>query len=135
MLDVFLHKFENKVSFKYYNAFCGLVSSYVDALHFLEASDIRTFEIFHHWYMVDGVCFFDDVVNGIQANLLDDRFIAFMELYKSYLTDAMEDDCVDVLLDFLYMIPKRMKEEFLKFRFIENKVFEYNFNFCLDMDT
>ena len=137
IMKAFLNEMKSKIPTEYYNAFYGLVSAYDNAIHFLKSRDKRTFEIFDCWYKENGIDFLGEVIEDIIQDKLDYRFIVFMELYKSYLEDAVEDDCIQVLLDFSYMIPERMKGDFLKFGFLEDKAQEYvcSFDFCVDMDT
>ncbi len=128
-------KLKYKISFKFFDAYCNLMESYDNAMACLKAWDERTYEIFYEWYVEDGIGYYEDIVTNILKEKLDDRFMVFMDIYKSYLEDAIEENSKQVLMDFLYMIPKRMKEDFLKFGFLEDRQeFIWNYHIPMDLD-
>lgn len=48
-----------------------------------------------------------------------------MEIYESYLEEAISEECMQSALDFLYLIPEKMKDDFSKFGFPQNEKQEY----------
>lgn len=112
---------ENKIYCGFNDSYCSLLESYSNAIAFLKDKDQKTYETFYKWYSDKGVACFEDIKDNIRRDKLDNRFKAFMDIYKSYLDDAMEEDSKQTLLDFLYIIPQRMKADFLKFGFLQDR--------------
>lgn len=116
-----MENLEKRITSVYYSSFCELMFSYVKTIEYLQKCDKRTFDMFSHWIEVEGMSFFYEIANNIRAEKLDDRFNAFMEVYKSYLDDAMDEESKFVALDFLYLIPEKMRDDFQKFGFLESE--------------
>ena len=132
----FAEKMKNDISLEFYESYCKLMRFYNDAIIFLHDTDPKTYGIFYKWYAEEGEDYFRDVANNILKDKLDNRFVVFMDIYGSYLEDAMEEGCRQVLLDFLYIIPKRMKEDFLKFGFVQDRQeFIWNYHISMDLDS
>lgn len=131
----FGEKLKNKVPVEFYNAYCELMESYDSAMVFLNARDRRAYEIFYEWYIREGLNYYEDIMTNIITEKLDNRFIVFMDIYKSYLDDAIEEDSKQVILEFLYMIPKRMREDFQRFDFLKDEQeFIWNWHASIDLD-
>lgn len=116
---------ESKILSEHYNYYCALMDSYEQAMEYLQITDPRAFTIFSDWFMSDGKNSFESVTDNIITEEIDTRFSAFMRTYKSYLEDAIEDECKEIVAEFLYMIPRQMEEDFQKFGFIDNQKREF----------
>lgn len=125
IVKTIVDRFRGKIESGYYNSYCELMQIYADAMEYLQNADKRTFDIFRDWFAADGIELFGTVSDSIQNEKLDGRFDAFMEIYGSYLRDAAEEDCRQSVLDFLYIIPEKMKDDFEKFGFLEDEKQEY----------
>ena len=87
-------------------------------------------KIFISWYLNKGYNYIKDLLFNINSDNLDTRLYSFVEYYDFSLRDAIEEDDIEVLADWLYKIPGVMKEEFEKFGFLlkseeKNKYEEY----------
>jgi len=91
---------ENKFSSRFYDSYCSLAESYSNAVSFLQDRDQAAYEIFFKWYSREGIGYFENIETNILKDKLDNRFVVFIDIYKSYLEDAMEENCKQVLLDF-----------------------------------
>ena len=120
MFNELICKLNDKISSEYYNSLCDLLSSYDMAMKFLKEQDSDTYENFNDWYATEGVNFFTEVIDNIIESKLNNKFNVFMGIYKSYLDDAINDNCIQIVLDFLYIIPKNMRNDFSNFGFLEN---------------
>lgn len=125
LMAVIKSTLKGKIGAGYNNSYLSLMCSYEEAMRCLQNSDNRTFDIFCDWLATEGMGIFNTIADTIQNKNLDSRFGVFMEIYKSYLEDAISEECMQSALDFLYLIPEKMKDDFSKFGFLQNEKQEY----------
>lgn len=125
VLNNVMNTIRNKVAEEYYNAFAGLFSVYDRSMEYLRQKEEGTFEIFYQWFIKEGKGLLEYVASNILTDNLDKRVNAFMKIYKSYMEDAIEEEDSQALLDFVYKIPKKIKEDFENFGFLEKYSNEY----------
>ena len=77
--------------------------------------------MFKGWYLNKGYKYITDLISNLDCNNLDARLYSFIEYYDFSLRDAIEEDNIEVLADWLYKIPGVMKEEFQQFGFLFKK--------------
>lgn len=101
-------------------SFLNFLNSYLEAMIFIKDNDSLTYDIFSDWMKSKGRDYFDYVIDNIQNKKLSEKYDVFIDLYESYLKESIEDNRKQVTLDFLYMIPEKMKTDFMNFGFLNN---------------
>lgn len=76
------------------------------------------FELYIDWYEKTGALIIDKILRYLDVVKLDDRFNSFINVYQSYLEDAIRDSNIEVLFEFLYRIPPKMEKDFERFGFL-----------------
>ena len=125
VLNNVMNTIRDKVADEYYNAFESLFLVYGRAGEYLRQKEDKTFEIFYQWFIKEGKELLEYAASNILADNLDKRVNAFMKIYKSYMEDAIDEEDSQALLDFLYKIPKKIKEDFEEFGFLGKYSNEY----------
>lgn len=121
----FKNDLQHKLKYEYYNSYNELMNIYENAMEYLKEKENRSFSVFFEWFRKDGAKFFKFICENINKNVLDERFIAFNNVYKLFLEESVEEESVQTILEFLYMIPRRMKEDFQKFGFLASEKEEF----------
>lgn len=115
---VFLKNIKNKVAPEDYVFFKQLFLKYDKAMKHLENKSKKAFALFDDWLLGEGASIFDDIVSRISKDKLDSRVQAFVEIYESFLADSILENNEEIILEFLYKIPRKMKEDFENFGFL-----------------
>lgn len=89
--------------------------------------------MFMDWYLNKGYKYITDLIFNINGDNLDERLYSFIEYYDFSMRDAIEENNIEVLVDFLYKIPGTMKEEFEKFGFLFKKEIKIQYEYELDI--
>lgn len=108
----------------YYNAIqkVSKTDSFIqNILEFKEFSEKKfdmMFLLFIDWYEQEGSFSIDKILKNLDAEKLDERFNSFINVYSKYIEDALSEDNIEFLYEFLYRIPCKMEKDFERFGFL-----------------